>query len=68
MGFWQARFEVLGSLQTQLDTQHARSLIAMLRSFSTDRSLLASFQSHFGEMSRVQLSSCRPSLSIGPLA
>lgn len=54
MGFWQARFEVLWSLQTQLDTPHARSIIAMLRMYSTDRNLLGSFQSHFGELSRVR--------------
>lgn len=54
MGFWQARFEVLGSLQTQLDTSHARSIIAMLRMYSTDRNLLGSFKSHFGELSRVR--------------
>lgn len=54
MGFWQARFEVLGSLQTQLDMPHACSIIAMLRMYSTDRNLLGSFQSHFGELSRVR--------------
>ena len=54
MRFWQARFEVLGSLKTQLDTPHARNVTALLRSFCTDRNLLSSFQSHFGELSRVQ--------------
>ena len=59
MGFWQARFEVLGSLQAQLDTPQARSIIALLRASSTDRNLLASFQSHFGELSRVSSISAR---------
>lgn len=53
MDFWQARFEALGILKAQLDTPHARSLVALLRTFCTDRSLLASFQSHVGELSRV---------------
>ena len=53
MSFWRARFEVLGSLQAQLDTPHARSITALLRASSTDRNLLASFQSHSGELSQV---------------
>ena len=53
MSFWRARFEVLGSLQAQLDTPHARSITAALRALSTDRNLMASFQSHSGELSRV---------------
>ena len=53
MNFWQARFEALGSLKAQLDTPHARSLIALLRTFCTDRNLLTSFQSHVEELSRV---------------
>ena len=59
MHFWQARFEVLGSLKTQLDTLHARNMVALLKTFCADRNLLISFQSQFGELSRVQrLSLC----------
>ena len=59
MGFWQARFEVLGSLQAQLDTPRARAITAALRAASTDRALLASFRSHSGELSRVSSASAR---------
>ncbi len=64
MSFWQARFEVLGSLQAQLDTPHARSITAALRASSADRNLLASFQSHSGELSRV--GSCHARLTSCP--
>ena len=64
MSFWQARFEVLGSLQAQLDMPAARSITAALRASSADRNLLASFQSHSGELSRV--GSCHARLTSCP--
>ena len=54
MAFWQSRHEALGVAYEQLDTSDARAVIALLKSRSSDRNLLASFYSQHSELVRVR--------------
>ena len=54
MDHWQARHEVLGGLYEPLDMPHARKIVLLLKSKSTDRNLLASFHTQYTELVKVQ--------------
>lgn len=58
MAFWQSRHEALGVAYEQLDTSNARAVVALLKSRSSDRNLLASFQNQHSELVRVRPHAC----------
>lgn len=54
MAFWESRHKLLGAVYEQLDAQHAKSIVALLKARSSDRNLLASFHSQHSELVRVR--------------